>query len=266
MIKIVFTDVDGTLLDGIRGFPYLSAKNQYAIKALLEKGIYVVISSGRSKSILNKEIVSLNPNGYILCNGAYIELNNKPIQKIVLSKEDVKYIKDLTLTNNGILLYENQEGAYADIRSKCPLLEDFITEWNMPSLKIQYKENFDEEVYKVANVFPTTSDFDKFTSSIDNRIDIRRQKGLLAYDIVPKGMSKGNAIKQVLDTLHISNLDALAFGDNVNDIEMLEAVGTGVAMGNACEELKKVADDVTDDAINDGFYKYLVSHQIIEEE
>ena len=264
MIKIVFTDVDGTLLDGIRGFPSLSIKNQYAIKTLLSKGIYVVISSGRSKSILNKEILNLNPSGYILCNGAYIELHDKAIQEIILSKEDVSYLEKMTLANNGVLFYENQKGAY--VKNKSPLLDEFIVDWNMPSLNVQYQKDFSGEVYKVANVFPSEKDFNNFTSSIDNRVDIRRQKGLLAYDIVSKGMSKGNAIKLVLDNLHISKSDALAFGDNVNDIEMLNVAGKGVAMGNACEELKKVADDIADDAINDGFYKYLVSHQIIDEE
>ena len=51
----------------------------------------------------------------------------------------------------------------------------------------------------------------------------------------------------------------------MNDIDMLQAVGTGVAMGNASEEVKKIADDVCGDVRNDGVYHYLIKHKIIEE-
>ena len=262
MIKIVFTDVDGTLLDGIRNVPTLSTKNQYAIKALLSKGIYVVISSGRSMSILNNEIINLNPSAYILCNGSYVKLNEKIIKKVLFNKNDIKYLEELTLVNNGILLYENQKGVYSKINS--PLLDEFVKEWNMPNFKIKYQNDFNDEVYKVTTIFSNIKDFNNFTSSLDNRVDYRKQMGLLAYDIAPKDISKGEAIKLVLDTLNISYKDALAFGDNVNDIEMLKVVGKGIAMSNACIELKEIADDIADDAINDGFYKYLVDHQIIK--
>lgn len=262
MIKIVFSDVDGTLLDGIRGIPIMSDKNQYAIRTLLNRGVYVVISSGRSKSILNKELMNLNLSGLILCNGSYVELFNEPIQKIIFSNEQVKYIEDCTLKNNGISLYENQNGLYACKYDNS--LGHFEKQWNMPLLKVQRKDKMDEEIYKILSVFKNELDCENFALTVDDSMDIRKQKGILAYDVSPKGINKGSAIQMVLDKLNISNSDAIAFGDNINDMEMLKTVGMGIAMANAHEKLKETADDVALDVLEDGFYYWLVKHNVID--
>ena len=62
---------------------------------------------------------------------------------------------------------------------------------------------------------------------------------------------------------HLSAADALAFGDGNNDIEMLEAVGTGVAMGNASDTLKAIAADICGSVTQDGIYYYCIEHGLI---
>lgn len=77
-----------------------------------------------------------------------------------------------------------------------------------------------------------------------------------AIDIIPLSGGKGVAINKILDYYQLTKEEAMAFGDGNNDIEMLEAVGRGVAMKNASLELKSIADDICDDVANDGIYSY----------
>ena len=77
-----------------------------------------------------------------------------------------------------------------------------------------------------------------------------------AADVVSAKSGKGNSIGKVLDYFGLKPEEAMAFGDHYNDLEMLQAVGTGVAMGNATDALKAVADDVCGPVSEDGIYHY----------
>ena len=73
-------------------------------------------------------------------------------------------------------------------------------------------------------------------------------------EIIKKGMDKGLAIKKVVETLHMKMEDTIAFGDSMNDYEMLQVCNYGVAMKNACQELKASADNICESVENDGVY------------
>lgn len=75
-----------------------------------------------------------------------------------------------------------------------------------------------------------------------------------AVDIIPSASGKGRGIAKVLEYYHLDRSQAMAFGDGNNDIEMLEAVGTGVAMANGSDDLKAVADEICGDVTEDGIY------------
>ena len=81
--------------------------------------------------------------------------------------------------------------------------------------------------------------------------------GFNFVEIVPSGVNKGTALKMVSDMLKIEQKNIIAFGDNENDIEMLQFAGTGVAMGNAPDHVKTKADIITDTNDNDGVFKML---------
>lgn len=85
-----------------------------------------------------------------------------------------------------------------------------------------------------------------------------------AADIIPASGSKGIAIEKVLDYYDISADEALAFGDGTNDIEMLQTVGYGVAMGNATPNVKAVADDICGNVQDDGIFTYCKEHNLIK--
>lgn len=83
-----------------------------------------------------------------------------------------------------------------------------------------------------------------------------------AADIIPASGSKGIAIEKVLGYYDISADEALAFGDGTNDIEMLQTVGHGVAMGNATANVKAVADDICGSVQDDGIFTYCKEHNL----
>ena len=82
-------------------------------------------------------------------------------------------------------------------------------------------------------------------------------------DIIPADGGKGIGIQRILEHYHLTKAEALAFGDGNNDIEMLQAVGTGVAMENASVQLKAIADDICGHVAEDGIYHYCIRHGLI---
>lgn len=84
-----------------------------------------------------------------------------------------------------------------------------------------------------------------------------------AVDIIPAEGGKGVAVRRILDHYHLEPAAALAFGDGDNDIEMLQAVGHGVAMANASQRLKAVADTVCGHVAQDGVYHYCLEHGLL---
>lgn len=84
-----------------------------------------------------------------------------------------------------------------------------------------------------------------------------------ALDIVPADSGKGAGVNKILEYYHLDKSEALAFGDGNNDIEMFQAVGTGVAMENASDSLKAVADDTCGHVAEDGICHYCMAHGLI---
>ena len=84
-----------------------------------------------------------------------------------------------------------------------------------------------------------------------------------AADVIPSGSGKAQAILKILEHYHLDASEAMAFGDGFNDLEMLQTVGTGVAMGNGSPRLKAVADDVCGKVSEDGIYHYCIDHGLI---
>ena len=87
-----------------------------------------------------------------------------------------------------------------------------------------------------------------------------------AVDIIPADSGKGTGVRKILEHYRLNKEEAIAFGDGSNDIEMLQAVGLGVAMENASEQLKDIADDICGHVAGDGIYHYCVKHGLIREQ
>src|SRR5699024_3729033 len=130
--------------------------------------------------------------------------------------------------------------------------------------KLTIAEDFDsvsrEEVYQVM-LGCREADYPAILSGVDGAKIAAWWD--LAVDVIPANGGKGMSIRKILDYYHFDRDEAMAFGDGNNDIEMLEAVGTGVAMENASEKLKAIADDVCGHVAQDGVYHYCKEHGLI---
>ena len=93
--------------------------------------------------------------------------------------------------------------------------------------------------------------------------DVQRHQSDCSFDLTLRGVSKALGISELVKNINKDIKDTIAFGDGRNDIEMLETVGLGIAMGNAVIEAKAVADYVTDRIENDGIEKALKKFELI---
>lgn len=264
MKKIVFFDIDGTLIDVPRGLAEPSDLTKYAIKELMNNGNIVFIASGRFKGNIPQSIKDLNPNGYILTNGAYIEYQNKPIYQNVFDSEKFDRIVKYSTNNNCIFTGETQEYIYT------PLIDDRFRDY-LKKWKIEYVDVSDKKdgvsFYKCCLSFTnleTAMDFEKeFKGIVDYRAQTADPSGL-SYDINMLGVNKGSAVDIVINTLGIEKEDTYCFCDGSNDIELVNACKNSYVVKNGDDNLKKIAYGIADDVINDGVYYKLVELGLIE--
>ena len=257
-IKIIFMDLDGTLLNSKHEISNASIET---IKKLVEKGIYVIFCSGRSATdIIQKSKTAYATPIVVADNGSIVFDYDKNI-KIYESKIDIKAIKDIWkfssdnhiyLTFNSTLKRYKTKGAskQAFIIDTLEDLEDSVTQIvveSPDSKNIANLKNFIEEKYQnieVKNIWEIPSD-----NSKGSRFEA---------DILNKANNKGKSIKKLLEYLHIEKNQSMSFGDQINDLEMFEVCGTNIAMCNGNKILQQKANFVTQYSNDqDGVAKFL---------
>lgn len=136
--------------------------------------------------------------------------------------------------------------------------------YSFAKLEVEVADDFEEvsrdEIYQIM-LGCCESDFGHLMKNVRNaRITAWWDR---AADIIPADSGKGIGVEKVLAYYHLDPSQALAFGDGNNDIEMLQAVGHGVAMENGSKKLKKIADDVCGSVAEDGIYHYCIAHGLL---
>ena len=255
-IKIVFFDIDGTLFKLHTNV--MSPKTLETLEKLRENGIKICIATGRSPMGLPK-FEGVDFDAYLTYNGSYCYADNTTIYSNSIPKEDVKQI----------LLNAEKMGKPVTVALKSEMssngldkdLEHYMAVENL-DLKVSedFKEKSEDEVYQVM-LACCPEEYDEILNGVKHaKIATWWDR---AIDIISANGGKGKGIESVLSYYGFEKSEALAFGDGNNDIEMFEAVGTGVAMGNASEDLKKVADVVCKDVSDDGIYWFCKENNII---
>lgn len=259
-IKIVVTDIDGTLLSHKKGqIPESAIK---AIKDLQRNGVLVFLASGRNFYLIKKSGVLnyVKPDGFITMNGANVIIDGKVIYRYPIPTEDVdaliKFAKRLRF---GLTLIEETEGHINIIDERViSAHEKFGTRFPQPR---SYPDHYDRVVYQ-AIAFCDNFDESLFLPHIPDCKSARWDE--YAVDIMPKDSDKSKGLLAVLEYYKLQPENILALGDGLNDREMLNFAGIGVAMGNAHDELKESADYVTDDIDEDGWAKAIRHYKLID--
>ncbi|WP_338753830.1 Cof-type HAD-IIB family hydrolase [Bacillus sp. FJAT-52991] len=247
MTKIVFFDIDGTLLNREKQLP---ARTKEAVKLLQNKGIYTAIATGRAPFMFGDLRKELNIQSFISFNGQYVVFEDEvvylnplhidPLRKLVVQAKEKQhplvFMNELTMKSN------HPEHAY---------IETSFRSLNFPHPEPQpdfYEQN---ELYQTL-LFCSEEDEMEYREQFPEFTFIRWHP--YSLDILPIGGSKAVGIKKMLERLPFKLEDVYAFGDGLNDIEMLQAAGTGVAMGNAHPLVKEQANMVTADVADDGIF------------
>ena len=261
---IIFFDVDGTLFDCAHGAKQVSEPLKRAISQLRKDGHLCFIASGRPYAYLNEEIRKLDFDGFVLCNGAIVLMNDQILLSHYFDVEEVKNIINILNQHDAIYCLNDIYEAYCPKKFKgmCEMLESY--EVPLAHIISQY----DIDHIKVLKIEVQTFD-DASTNYIRNLANegyvLLEYEGANSFEINRPQTSKGKAISELLNILHIPQENSIAFGDGDNDIEMLQTVGHGVAMGNALPSVKAAADTVTESCIDEGIVKELQRLGLIKE-
>lgn len=257
MIKVAFFDIDGTLLShNTRVVPQSTRK---ALKKLKEKGIKCVIATGRHICQLEHlDIRDLDFDGYLTLNGQ-ICLDEKkqilygvPIQG--QPKEEI--IRMFREKEQPALLVEDDCLYVNFVNDRVKYVQDCIS-----SPVAEIREYTGREIYM--GVLYIGAEDAHLLQGLKDELAITRWNPY-AVDMIAKGGGKDQSIRRYLEEWGLTRQECIAFGDGENDIGMLQFAGIGVAMGNAEDCVKAVADYVTTDVDEDGILNALKHFGILE--
>lgn len=245
MIKAAFFDVDGTLLSHKSKTVPQSARD--AIAKLQAQGIPCLVATGRQISEMNKLPVADIPfDGYITLNGQLtLDRDKKMLYGTPLSGKAKDFLVKMFSENRLPALLVEEEAVYLNFYDERVGIVQAAISSEVPP----FGTYAGKDVYQVC-AYMAPGDEKVLEEIADECVMTRWAIG--GMDIIAKGGGKVTGIQKYLERQGIAVEDTIAFGDGENDIEMLEFAGIGVAMGNADEEVKAVADYVTTDIDEDG--------------
>lgn len=268
MYKLVVIDFDDTLFDDNLK---VSNRNLEAMKKAMDKGVTILFSSGRSDKSMEKVVRSVGIHGvddfYSCYNGAIIKsLSGREIYRRVLKKDQLedlinmgkRYNVDVQCYQEELLVEEFTEltQKYVNLVKTGHQLIDDLTTLDY-SIKVLYiSENKDILAKLKAEVESKYGETNNIFYSKPTYVEV-----------LHKGASKGASAAYVAGLLGIQQEEVIAIGDSYNDHAMIEYAGLGVAVKNAREDIKKIADYVTEndnnhDAVAEVIEKFvLVDHQ-----
>lgn len=282
MIKLVASDLDGTIIDKNN---YIYENNFKAIEYLNNNKLNFVICTGKTYPITKRICSKINASYGIFGNGnQIIDLKTgKEIYKNLLSKDEIlSCIKIAKKHDLHIHLYTDkkvisEELLYLDLRNyKLQTLTK-----SEPSLKFEIVDNIekyilshDTDVCKL--VISSTASTETVKHEIEKNISVSattiRKFGIYKdfiinkeyeyIDIMPKNVNKNNALQILGNYLNIKPNEMLTIGDNLNDFDMIKNAGVGVAVANAYDELKAIANYTTTNPVEKGgfaeaIYKFI---------
>ena len=273
-MKYLFFDIDGTLLSHTEG---VSAKTIEALKLAKENGHKIFICTGRSYAEIPKIIYQFNFDGVIAAAGGYVRVGDEVIYNKVLPEHLIDNIinklKDLDIPYvlEGVdEVYSHDDALYINDKRIQKML-DIKNKTNYEHAAYHYRierkksvaDYFNErkEISKMTLYGVNDDNYDELVKSIDEDFYLLRYKEY--SELIAKGTNKFTGIEKTMKYFGDSIENTFAFGDSLNDLDMLTHANTGIAVGNAPKEVKEHADYVTDDIHDDGIYNAMKHFNLI---
>ena len=266
MGKIVFIDIDGTLVDYECHLPESAVR---AVRQARENGHRVYVCTGRSRAEVYETIWAIGLDGMIGGNGSYVEDHEKVVMHQMITEQQCRHIVNWLQERKLEFYLESNSGLYGSEHFQEAgesAIQTYGEQKGKTNLTVQDafpemlfgKNLFRADVNKVSFLLNTYQDYlDAVQEFPDLKPGTWGGKGETALfgDLGVKDITKAHAIDVLLTYLGKTREDTIAFGDAKVDIPMLKYCKIGVAMGSGGEEIKAMADYVTDDVEKDGLYK-----------
>lgn len=279
MRKIIFLDVDGTLVDYNNHLPE-SAK--YAIQKARENGHLVYACTGRSRAEMPEFIWDIGLDGMIGGNGSYVEHHGQVVMHQLIPEDEARRIVDW-LHERGLEFYlESNNGLFASEHFKeaaRPVLRQYALGKGKTEKEVADQEAEDvlhgivyggnlyrDDLNKVSFILKSIDDHEVSKLAFpDLKAGTWGGVGETALfgDLGVKDITKAHAIDVLLSYLKADRKDTIAFGDAKVDIPMLDYCDVGVAIGNGGAEILAMADLVTAAVDDDGLYKAFETLKLI---
>ena len=262
-IKVVFFDIDDTLFMKQRDF--LPATVPVFMRKLKENGIIPAIATGRTrcafphklKQVIEQEGIDL----FVTMNGQMASYRGQVIEKHVIPTEKIRHLVHFFEQHNMPYAFVSDHTVAVSERNSVvqfamdPILKDYIVD------KAFFEAN------DIGQVLPFyRAEHDELVQNsgvLDGLRVVRWHED--SVDLFDAEGSKARGIQAVVKHLGLQMDNVMAFGDQLNDLEMLSTVGVGVAMGNGHEKLKAIADHVAEPLDQDGIYRFLLKAGLIDE-
>ena len=256
MSKVLFFDMDGTLIDNQAGLSEIDGRVLDKLKELKQSGNHIFIATGRPYAFVNDYFMSLDFDGFVMANGSHVMIDGQTIFEQSLGVDAVKRVIEYMESKK--IEYILQDARYGYLRPEFGAMHEFYKTCSVREDHLVF--DFDESVYskivKMEVIVPK-----KLQKEVIEFIACDFNYNLYAavdvLEIYSKSVTKADGIHKALEHYQLSIDDSFAFGDSHNDIDMIKAVGCGVVMGNGVPELKEIGDYITDDFMDDGLLKAL---------
>ena len=279
MYKLVAIDLDGTMLNQ---YGIITEKTKKAISKAQEKGVEVMIASGRAITSVKRFSKEINSNKYFISgNGAitYDIKNNKILYENILSKtKALKIIKICeensiyynVYTENGIIAknlsyntlyyYKDNLTKPDENRTHINIVEnvyDYFEQREEKILKIMIRDEHKTVFNSIVRKLKELSEIEVLEVSHMSRKIIKQGTDEIALEyfyteVSAKDVDKWNALEEIICLMNISKEEVVTIGDNANDLKMITNAGLGVAMGESAPYVKQSADIIAPTNDEDG--------------
>lgn len=275
--RSVFLDVDGTLVDETGQIPDSARR---AVRETRANGHRVFLCTGRSLAELWPEILDIGFDGLVAAAGAYVQVGGVVLRHDHIEPADVRRVVDFFDPLGVQYYFQATDGVYGSpgIQAKLrQLITGSVTDEYLLAELQHGLFRFINSI--IVDADPLAVDITKAVY-VDATVPIDEIRAEFSgsFDVIPSsvpmfgpnsgeiqlpGVHKAAGIDVVLEHLGIARADTLALGDSYNDLEMLHHVGVGIAMGNAPQRVRDVADETTAAPGEDGILLAFRRHHLI---
>lgn len=257
--QALFLDIDGTILQKDHT---IQESTITAIAQAKTKGIKVFLATGRPLHEVNQIANVVKVDSFIGYNGAYADIAGEVLVNEAISQEVLDHYYHISRQlGHEMVLYTTTLNLFTSLDA--PAVKTFISYFNLTKNDIYSPEQADP-ILGITILGAKEEELQHYQTKEPITFSQVNVEGLHNnFDVIRENVNKGSAIKKVLHTLHISFDQAIAFGDGMNDKQMLQLVGESFAMGNAHPDLFAFAKHHTSSVSDHGIYNGLKQLHIV---